>query len=390
MAKAQKILVFMVVGLLCWIPSLLAAENSVKIGVVLPFTGPIAFDGKLTFEGIQLAQKELNSGGGVTVGGKKYEVELVVEDSGCVPANSVAAVEKLMSRDKVATVIGDFCSSSTFADAEVARRHQVVQITPISIAPKITKQGNPWIFRGCDDAEMMGKAFVSYAIDKLKITKWAFLAVNDDYGRGSVDAITKLIQAHGGAEIVSIDYHEKGATDYYSLLTKIKAKAPNGLALIANTVEDAMKTNQWAELGMNKTMRLMDPTSALFNPKYVELTGKNCEGLVGAARYVWSIDTPRNKQFVAAFKKAYKQNPEKFSQSGYDSLKMVALAIGKANSIDHGKIRDALAKTDYTGPQGHATFTPENQLVIDEYILEIKSGNFVILGKVPREKLFPK
>jgi branched-chain amino acid transport system substrate-binding protein len=122
----------------------------------------------------------------------------------------------------------------------------------------------------------------------------------------------------------------------------------------------------------------------------VELTGKNCEGLVGAARYVWSIDTPRNKQFVAAFKKAYKQNPEKFSQSGYDSLKMVALAIGKANSIDHGKIRDALAKTDYTGPQGHATFTPENQLVIDEYILEIKSGNFVILGKVPREKLFPK
>jgi branched-chain amino acid transport system substrate-binding protein len=379
--------IFFLGGLFFLTTSPMAAENSVKIGIVLPFTGPIAFDGKLTFKGIQLAQKELNASGGVTVNGKKYKIELITEDSGCVPANSVSAVEKLMTRDKVVTVIGDFCSSSTFADAEVARRHRVPQITPISIAPKITKQGNPWIFRGCDDAEMMGKAFVSYAIDNLKVTKWAILAVNDDYGRGSVDAIDKLIKKHGGAEIVTVEYHEKGATDYYSLLTKIKAKKPNGLGLIANTAEDAMKTNQWVELGMNKSMCLMDPTSALFNPKFVELTGKNCEGMTGAARYASSLDTPENKNFVDAFNKSYGVNPEKFSQSAYDCVKMVAQAIEKANSFSPEKIRDALTKTDYTGPQGHATFTDENQLMIDEYILQIKNGEFVILGKVPKEKL---
>ncbi len=388
MSRLFKFTIFFVVGLFSLTTNPMAAENSVKIGVVLPFTGPIAFDGKLTFHGIQMAQEELNSSGGVTVNGKKYKIELITEDSGCVPANSVAAVEKLMTRDKIVTVIGDFCSSSTFADAEVARRHRVPQITPISIAPKITKQGNPWIFRGCDDAEMMAKAFVSYAIDNLKVTKWAILAVNDDYGRGSVDAISKLIKKHGGAEIVTVEYHEKGATDYYSLLTKIKAKQPNGLALIANTAEDAMKTNQWAELGMNKNMALMDPTSALFNPKFIELTGKNCEGMTGASRYASSLDTPENKKFVNAFKKAYDVNPEKFSQSGYDCLKMVAQAIEKANSFSKKEIRDALAKTDYTGPQGHATFTDENQLMIDEYILQIKNGKLVILGKVPKEKLF--
>jgi len=388
MDKILKLMVFLLVGLFCFTTSIMAADNSVKIGVVLPFTGPIAFDGKLTFEGIQLAQNELNALGGVTVGGKKYKIELITEDSGCVPANSVAAVEKLMTRDKVVTVIGDFCSSSTFADAEVARRHQVPQITPISIAPKITKQGNPWIFRGCDDAEMMGKAFVSYAINTLKITKWAILVVNDDYGRGSVDAIDKLIKKHGGAEILAVEYHEKGATDYYALLTKIKGKNPNGLALIANTAEDAMKTNQWVELGMNKTMRLMDPTSALFNPKFVELTGKNCEGMTGAARYAWSINTPENKKFVERFSKVYGDKPEKFSQSAYDCMKMVARAIERSDSFSPKKIRDALAKIDYTGPQGHAVFNKENQLMIDEYILEIRNGEFVILGKVPKGKLF--
>jgi len=388
MGRAFKFTIFLLVSLFCFTPSVMAAENSVKIGVVLPFTGPIAFDGKLTFNGIQLAQKELNASGGVAVDGKKYKIELITEDSGCVPANSVAAVEKLMTRDKVVAVIGDFCSSSTFADAEVARRHRVPQITPVSIAPKITKQGNPWIFRGCDDAEMMGKAFVSYAIDTLKITRWAFLAVNDDYGRGSVGAITTLIKKHGGAEIVAVEYHEKGASDYYSLLTKVKGKKPNGLALIANTAEDAMKTNQWAELGMNKTMRLMDPTSALFNPKFVELTGKNSEGMAGATRYVWAVDTPESNKFVKAYVTAYGDKPEKFSQSGYDCTKMVAQAIERANLLNPKKIRDALAKTDYVGPQGRATFTDENQLVIDEYILEIRNGEFVILGKVTREKLF--
>lgn len=388
MSRLAKVVIFGLTFLLCFPVAYSVAADMVKVGVVLPLTGPIAFDGKLTFQGVQLAEKQLNAAGGVTVGGKKYQIELIPEDSSCVPTNSVAAVEKLMTRDKVVAVVGDFCSSSTFADAEVARRHRVLQITPVSIAPKITKQGNPWIFRGCDDAEMMGKAFVSYAINKLKITKWAFLAVNDDYGRGSVDAISALIKQHPGAEIVAIEYHEKGATDYYSLLTKIKAKKPNGFALIANTAEDAMKTNQWYELGMHKTMRLMDPTSALFNPKFVELTGKKSEGMVGAARYVWAIDTPANKAFVKEFVAAYGEKPEKFSQSGYDCLKLVARAIETADSLDPKAIRDALAKTDYTGPQGRASFNAENQIMIDEYVLQIKNGEFVILGKVPREKLF--
>ncbi len=383
-----KIGILLFAALFVFAGSPAVAQDVVKIGVVLPITGPLAFDGSLCLKGIQLAHKELNAAGGVTVGGKKYKIELVIEDSSCAPNNSVAAVEKMMTRDKVVAVVGDFCSTSVLADAEVARRHRVLQITPSAVAPNITRQGNPWIFRGCEDSLAMAKAHTAFAIDNLKITRWALLSVNDDYGRSGAEALIKTAKEHGGAEIVAEEYHEKGATDYYSLLTKIKDKKPNGLVLVSNTLESAMKTNQWAELGMNKTMRLMDPTTANFNPKFMELTGKNAEGMIGAARYVWSLENPENKKFAKAFHDEYKVYPEKFSQSSYDCVKMLAQAMERANSVNPEKIRDAMTKTDYTGPQGRFQFTPENQLVLDEYIVEVQKGEFVIIGKVPKEKLF--
>ena len=159
------------------------AAEPVKIGVVLPFSGPVGADGQRTFSGIQLAADQINASGGIKVKNEMRQIELVREDSTCNPRMSVTAVEKLMTRDKVSSVIGDFCSTSTLADAEVAKRNEVPQITPISIAPPITQQGNIWIFRNCDNSDMMARAFVKDAVNSLGIKRWAFLARNDDYGR---------------------------------------------------------------------------------------------------------------------------------------------------------------------------------------------------------------
>ena len=118
------------------------AAEPIKIGVVLPFTGPVASDGNRTFSGIQLAVDEINAAGGVAVKGEKRKIDITREDSTCNPRMSIAAVEKLMTQDKVSVVIGDFCSTSTLADSEVALRNEVALVTPISIAPSITQQGN--------------------------------------------------------------------------------------------------------------------------------------------------------------------------------------------------------------------------------------------------------
>lgn len=363
------------------------ATEPVKIGVVLPFSGPVGSDGQRTFNGIQLAVEEINAAGGVSVNGEKRLIEIIREDSTCNPRLSVAAVEKLMTRDKVSIVIGDFCSTSTLADAEVAKRNKVPQITPISIAPPITKQGNQWIFRNCDNSDMMARAFVKDAVKSLNIKRWAFLARNDDYGRGGVESLGSLVKKEGG-EVVAVEYHPQGATDYYTLLTKIRVKKPDGIALIANTAEHAVAANQMAEIGLTKEVKLLDPTSAYFNPDFMKLTGANSDGMVGPTRYVHNIDTPANKKFVAAYKKANDQFPDKFAMSAYETVYIVAQAISTANSTAPAAVRDALAKTKYNSVQGREIyFNENNQVVLDEFLIQVKNGQYEILSRVKGEQI---
>ena len=350
--------------------------KSVKIGVVMPVTGTIAYEGGLAIEGIKMAAEEINAKGGVN---GVTKIDLVIEDSRCIPSESVNAVEKLIGVDRAAAVIGDFCSSCTLADMEVAKREKVPLITPISIAPKITQQGNSWVFRGCDSAEMMSQAFTKFAVQDLKIQKWAFIAVNDDYGRGSVDAFSKRVKSLGG-DVVFVEYYEHGETDYYPILTKLKQTKADGLALIGEVMDNSMTVKQWMELGLNKQMKLMDPTSGLLSEKFIQLTKGGSEGMMAATRFVDSLELPAAKEFVRAYNKRWGHNPDKHSQAGYDSMRIVAQAIENAGSIDSADIRDAMSKISYVGPQGKARFDSTNQLIIDEYIVTIKGGKFVVLA----------
>jgi len=348
--------------------------EALKIGALMPVTGTLAYDGGLTLEGIKLAVEEINAKGGV---GGKMAVELLIEDSAGIPATSVAAISKLIGINKVSAVIGDFASSCTLAAMEVAKREKVPLITPISLAPKITQMGNTWVFRACDNSEMIANAFTKYAVKDKKIGKWSFIGVNTDYGRGSVDAFSKKVKELGG-EIVFVEYFNQGETDYYAILTKLKATDAQGLCLLGETMDLSRVVNQFFELELNKKIVLMDPTSGTFNPKFVELTKGRAEGMIGASRFVDSLQTPLAKKFVAAYKQRWGHEPEKYAQAGYDTVYILVQAVERAKSTDPPSMRDALTRTQYEGPQGKAYFDGTNQLIIDEYILAFKGGKFVV------------
>src|SRR5580658_7517308 len=97
------------------------AQETVKIGVIQPLTGSVAYNGTTDVNGIKLALGEINARGGVL--GKK--VEIVVEDGQCKPADTVNAAEKLTQRDKVVALIGAFCSSATAAIMPVAQSNKI-------------------------------------------------------------------------------------------------------------------------------------------------------------------------------------------------------------------------------------------------------------------------
>lgn len=347
----------------------------IKIGVVMPTTGPIAYDGRLTLNGIEMAVDEINKTGGI----KGNKIELFIEDSANVPATAVAAMEKLVGMQKVTGVIGDFGSSCTLAMMDVAQRSQTPLITPISLAPKITEMNNKWMFRGCDNSAMIAKAFTKWAVNDKKAKKWAYIAINTDYGRGSVEAFNVELKKLGG-QAVFTEYFNQGETDYYPIVTKLRASGADALCLFGETVDLSRVVAQFYEMGLGGKMLLMDPTSGTFNEKFIELAKKNANGIVGASRFVASIPTPAAKKFTADYKTRYKIDPEKYAQAGYDCMKMIALAVKNADSTDRAKVRDALAAIKYEGPQGKAHFDAKNQLQISEYIVMVDNGKIVVVA----------
>ena len=350
----------------------------IKLGVVVPTSGPIAYDGRLCLNGIEMAIDEVNAAGGV----KGNKIELYVEDSANVPATAVAAMEKLVGMQKVVGVIGDFGSSCTLAMMDVAQSSTTPLITPISLAPKITEMGNIWMFRGCDNSGMIARAFTKWAVTEHKAKKWAYIAINTDYGRGSVEAFNEELKKLGG-EAVFTEYFNQGETDYYTIVTKLSAVDADALCLFGETVDLSRVVAQFHEMGLGDRMLVMDPTSGTFNAKFIELAGKDADGIVGASRFVASIPTPAAQKFTADYRARYNIDPEKYAQAGYDCAKMMALAIEKADSTDRAKVREALAAIQYEGPQGKAYFDAKNQLIIDEYIIKVNQGKLeVVAGPV--------
>jgi len=355
------------------------AEDTVKIGVIQPLTGSVAYNGTTDINGIKLALGEINAKGGVL--GKK--VETVVEDGQCKPANTVNAAEKLIQRDKVVAIIGAFCSSATAAIMPVAQSNKIPLITGVSSAANLTEKGNPWFFRATETDALLAKSFAKILVEQLKLKKVAYIGVNDDFGRGSVDEFEKQMSALG-AKTVMKEYFEHGTTDYYTLLTKLKASGADGAFVSAETQDGSTLVKQKAELGL--TTKVFG-VGSWATADFMKLAGKAANGIYAAVPYASTMDTPQNQAFVKAYEAAYKVAPGKYSAAGYNSLHILVDAIARAKSTDADKIRQALHQTNYEGPNGHFQFDDKGQATgFTVVLVQLENGTPKVVAKNTVEK----
>jgi branched-chain amino acid transport system substrate-binding protein len=287
--------------------------------------------------------------------GKK--VELVIEDGQCQPANSVNAAEKLVQRDKVVGLIGAFCSSATLAIMPVAQSNKVPLITGVSSAPSLTEKGNPWFFRATETDALLAKSFASILVNQLKLKKVAYIGVNDDFGRGSVDEFEKQMTALGATTVMK-EYFEHGTTDFYTLLTKLKASGADGAFVSAETQDGSTLVKQKAELGLETKVF---GVGSWATADFMKLAGTAANGIYAAVPYASTMKTPKNEAFVKAYEKEYNVAPGKYSAAGYNTLHILVDAIERAGSTDPDKVREALHKTSYEGPNGHFEFDDKGQ-----------------------------
>jgi branched-chain amino acid transport system substrate-binding protein len=346
-----------------------AQSKQVKIGVLMPLTGPLTLSGTLTCNGIKLAADEINAKGGVNIGGEKHTIDLVIYDTKCVPKDSATATERLIIRDKVPLILGDFCSSCCFVDAPVADKHKTVLITPVCAAGGLTKQGFKYFFR-------MGVHNFSGVITMMELLrqeglkKVVLIAINDAWGRSYTDLYPPALK-DAGFELLGVEYFEHGQKDYYTLLTKAKGMNPDGLLVCAEMEDFAPMVIQAREIMPGK--KIVE-TGGSDLSQILKLVGpQKAEGLKSVSRM--PPPTPEIETFNEAYRKKFGSEAGSFSYSGRDSLYLAAKALEKAGTLtDPEAIRAAVSSTELNGFIGHYYFDAKGENYIPLGIHQVEGG----------------
>jgi branched-chain amino acid transport system substrate-binding protein len=352
------------------------AQEPIKLGVVGPHSGPAAFDGQSTLIGAQVAAQEINAAGGL-LGGRK--IEIVAADSRGIPAESVSAYRKVVTQDKVVAVDCCWFSSSTIATHPTIEELKVPTTTGVAFLPDAKETKLTYLFKFAQTPRLE-LHFVDYWVKKLNVKKVAFLARNDDWGRATSGVYQARLKELGGT-VLSSEFYTPGEKDFYSYLTKIKALNPEGINIVDISATAATQVKQVAELGIKTSVLGSDGP---ITDAFIKLAGKVSEGIPLVVRYGATLDTPRNKGFVAAFKaRRGGEEPDQYAQAGYDSIYLHAEAIKRAGSTDPAKIREALTRSDYVSVAGSPIrFDERNQATPKLYVAVIKDGRRVIVEDI--------
>lgn len=349
------------------------AADPVKIGMVFPVTGTVAYDGQAVVSGVKAAISYINQKGGI-LGGRKIELELV--DSACKPAQAVSAAKRLITEGNLKAIIGDFCSNATTAVQQITEESGVVLITPVAVSPALTERGAKLFFRNNATSAMHAKVFSKYVSQILKLKTLAMIAKNDEYGQLDSKVYTQLYQELGNPKVAYIGFFGSTDEDFSSQLTKAKSLEADAVYVIAQTEQGANVLRQMRNLGMTDATAL--GAGALFNPKVVELAGKASEGMYVYSPYDPSATNPGMKLFKDEYQKREGKEPGLYEAMGWDTTMILSDAIDKAGTEKDGvKIAAQMHRTDFDGPRGKITFTENGQALITTKIVQVQKGKFV-------------
>ena len=366
----------------CTLAPASAQTDTFKIGVIAPMSGPNARYGAFANKGAALAAKEINAAGGVL--GK--QIELVSGDSQCVPAEGVAATQRMISLEKTPVIIGDVCSSVTLAMQPLAEESKVLLVNAASSNPDITYKagvgGFKWTFRNYPTDEVRAATVLEYASKTKGFKKFAVLSVDSDYGRGAIKFTKRYLPKYEGAEILSEDYYKDSETDFRSVLSKIRRSGAQAIFLYGQADTTPIIARQMLELGLAGKVALVG--NGEFNTKEtIAAAPKVMNGAVEAAAWLPEVPAPRSLKFVEDYRKANGgEMPNNHAYTHYDTLNLVVAAIKSANSLKAEDIRNAMAKIKYDSPMGVVTFDDHNQAVMPMVLLEITDGKPAIKGMI--------
>lgn len=336
------------------------AADPVKIGLILPMSGPFAAYGKQIEHGVKLYLAQH----GDTYGGRKVELILKDDNPGTSGDIDKRLAQELVVKDKVDILAGFGLTPSAFAVAPLATEAKKPMIVMNAATSAITTK-SPYIIRTSMTLPQNSAPIATWAA-KNGIKKVFTLVA--DYGPG-IDAeaqFKKTFTAAGGQIVGEVRAPVKNP-DFAPFLQKIKDTKPDAVFLfLPPGAETIAFMKGFKERGLEQAGIRLISTGDLPDEDILEAVGDSALGLVTSFHYSEAHKSPENQAYVAAYYKAYpKDRPNFMSVGGYDGMHLIAEVLKKTGgSTDADKFVEAAKGMKWTSPRGPVSIDPETRDIV--------------------------
>lgn len=353
------------------------AQESIKVGIILPITGDKAKFGEIEKKSFEMALEEINAAGGIN--GKK--LEFIFEDDTGRPDVARSAAEKLITKDKVVMLGGGYGSSETFAISGVAQQNRIPFLVATGSDDKITEQKWDYIFRLNPPAREYPQALESFLREVAKPKTAAILYENTNFGSSS----SRSFQADCdriGIKVLMNEGYEHGGVDFKPLLVKVKQANPDLVYMVSYVMDAALLMRQSMELQL--TPKLFVGGGAGFTlPEFQKNAGKAAENVFSASLWYQTLPYPGAKEYYEKFLKKYGSETEYHGAEAYASATVIADTLKRAKSPSREDVREALAATDIKtvfGPVKFISYDKKtNQNKLPTYLVQWIGGNLELV-----------
>ena len=283
-------------------------SGSIKLGLLVPLTGPLATPGIDMVDGFKLYWEQVNH----QAGGRK--VEYVIADTTCNPDQAITQARRLVHQEKVHLLIGPLCGHEGPAVAQVSKETGVPLVMDTAGADNVTKwDRTPTVVRTAVSASQIGHPFGDYLYKELGARNVTFIAQDYTWGHEVTLGAVQTFQDAGG-KVAKIIWNPIGTKDYGPTVASI---APGSDAVVAVVVgADRIRLfESWFGFGMDKKFKIYG--GYWMHQDALPQMDDRAIGMIGnSLHYAAGLDTPDNKAFVDAFAKKYKRLPSWFSEFG--------------------------------------------------------------------------
>jgi branched-chain amino acid transport system substrate-binding protein len=336
-----------------------AAAQDIRIGVLMPISGPGSYFGVMDKEGMELALEHLK--GGV----KGHRLVVRYEDSACSPLQATNTAKRILDQFKPHIVIGEECSDASLAIAPILEQAKVPMLNAGSVTMKLTESGYKYVFRIFPNAEQQSGPLVDVARRILKAQTAVVLHEKTNAGNDNAEGFSKPFTAAGGKVLADIDFG-RDVNDFTAIATRIaslgKVDVLPTFALEGQTVRLAQALAQ-AKVVKGGGGSAVQMGSIWLPYGFDQKAGQASEGYVRIIQFDPNEKRKMVQDFVKAFKAKYGADkvPTHINAHAYDTILLIAEAV-RRGATDAESIRDRLSKMkDVEVTTGRITFDAKGQ-----------------------------